>query len=266
VRPALEPEQEGFALVIFDEREVDQAVKDQAGPADPQGQARINELETELNLTRQRLQAIIEEYETSQEEMRAANEEMQSTNEELRSTLEELETSKEELQSMNEELQTVNQENRHKVEELAQLSGDLQNFLTATDIATLFLDRGLRIMRFTPKVGVLFNVRTTDRGRPLSDLTHRLGYADLAADAEQVLQALVPLEREVQDEAGRWYLTRLLPYRSSEDRIEGVVITFVEITQRKRTEDALLEAKLYAERIIDTLHEPLLCSRAATKG
>ncbi len=119
--------------------------------------------------------------------MKASSEEMQSTNEELRSTMEELETSKEELQSINEELQTVNQQNRHKVEELAQLSGDLQNLLSATDIATLFLDRELRILRFTPKLGDLFNVRVTDRGRPISDLTHRLGYRDLRHDAESVL-------------------------------------------------------------------------------
>jgi len=109
--------------------------------------------------------------------MKASNEEMQSTNEELRSTMEELETSKE-LQSINEELQTVNQQNRHKVEELGQLSSDLQNLLIATDIATLFLDRDLRILRFTPKVGDLFNIRITDRGRPISDLTHRIGSRD----------------------------------------------------------------------------------------
>src|SRR5690606_38061994 len=121
------------------------------------------------------------------------NEEMQSTNEELRSTMEELETSKEELQSINEELQTVNQENRHKVEELAQLSSDLQNLLAATDIATLFLDRDLRILRFTPKISELFNVRTTDRGRPISDLTHRLGYNELQKDAREVLKRLIPI-------------------------------------------------------------------------
>src|SRR6202012_14182 len=137
----------------------------------------------ELDAARQRLQAIIGAYESSKEEMKASNEEMQSTNEELRSTMEELETSKEELQSTNEELQTVNQQNRLKVEELSQLSSDLQNLLIATDIATLFLDRDLRIMRFTPRFAELFNVRVTDRGRPLSDLTHRLGDAQLGPDS-----------------------------------------------------------------------------------
>ena len=175
--------------------------------------------------------------------MRASNEEIQSTNEELRSTMEELETSKEELQSINEELLTVNQENRHKVEELGQLSSDLQNLLSATDIATLFLDTHLRIMRFTPKVSELFHVRITDRGRPISDLTHRLGDNDLKQDAQSVLAELIPAEREIQDDSGRWYLTRILPYRSTENRIEGVVITFVEITRRLKAEVALRESQ-----------------------
>ncbi len=184
--------------------------------------------------------------------MKASNEEMQSTNEELRSTMEELETSKEELQSMNEELTTLNQENKHKVEELSQLSGDLQNLLAATDIATLFLDRQLRIMRFTPRVSELFNVRHLDRGRPLSDLTHRLGYDDLQHDAQQVLAKLVPIEREVRDEVGRWYLTRVLPYRSTDDRIEGVVITFVDITSRRESEEALRVSEEQFRALVET--------------
>jgi two-component system CheB/CheR fusion protein len=235
VRSATETEREGYALVIFEERE---PIKDEAVPPGYQNE-RIQELENEVTLSSQRLQAIIEEYETSQEEMKASSEEMQSTNEELRSTLEELETSKEELQSINEELQTVNQQNRQKVDELAQLSSDLQNLLTSTDIATLFLDRNLRILRFTPKLGELFNIRVTDRGRPISDLTHRLGYAMLRNDAEAVLNRLAPIEREVQDEAGRWFLTRVLPYRSTDDRIEGIVITFMDIDSRKRAVEAL---------------------------
>jgi two-component system CheB/CheR fusion protein len=239
VRPALEPERDGFVLVIFEEREPRvQGVTTPASPSPSSAHTeRLEELESELSVTRQRLQAIIEEYETSREEMKASNEEMQSTNEELRSTMEELETSKEELQSINEELQTVNQQNKHKVDELAQLSSDLQNLLSATDIATLFLDRDMRILRFTPKLSELFNVRVADRGRPISDLTHRLGYGELVSDAESVLNRLIPIEREVQDEAGRWYLTRVLPYRSTEDRIEGVVITFIDIDTRKRAEE-----------------------------
>ncbi|HEY3740547.1 MAG TPA: chemotaxis protein CheB [Bryobacteraceae bacterium] len=235
VRPALDPEIDGYVLIIFEERE---PVPTPGATEDGQS-GRTAELESALRNSNQRLQGVIEEYETSQEEMKASNEEMQSTNEELRSTMEELETSKEELQSINEELQTVNQENRHKVEELAQLSSDLSNLLVATDIATLFLDRNLRILRFTPKLGEIFNIRQTDRGRPISDLTHHLGYKELRSDAETVLNNLTPLEREVKDEGGRWYLTRVLPYRSTDDRIEGIVITFIDVTTRKDAETAL---------------------------
>lgn len=237
VRPAESREDQGLILVIFEERTDNHATP--ARTFDAQSEASSRELEAELDLNEQRLQAVIEEYETGQEEMKAANEELQSANEELRSTMEELETSKEELQSMNEELATVNQENRHKVEELSQLSSDLQNLLTATDIATIFLDRELRILRFTPQVGALFNIRTADRGRPLSDLTHRLGYDRLTDDAQTVLDRLSPVEQEVRDQEGRWYLTRARPYRNVDDRIDGVVITFIDITDRKRFEEDL---------------------------
>lgn len=224
----------GLFLVIFDEIRGG-VVEQDVGESEPS----LREYEVELDMTKQRLQSIIEDYETSQEDLRASNEELQSTNEELRSTLEELETSKEELQSINEELQTVNQENRQKVEELSQLSSDLQNLLHATDLAILFLDRDLRIMRFTQRIGDLFNMRDFDKGRPLADLTHHLGYGELHQDAKQVLERLSMVEREVADQNGRWYLVRLIPYRSVEDRIEGVVITFVEITALKRTTDTL---------------------------
>ena len=246
VFPDEEPQREGFSVVIF-ERLLDfslpAATTTQSADQGTETDEVVQSLQNELDRTKQRLQGIVEEYETSQEEMKASNEEMQSTNEELRSTMEELETSKEELQSMNEELSTLNQENRHKVEELSQLSSDLQNLLAATDIATLFLDRKFRIMRFTPRASELFNVRHLDRGRPLSDLTHHLGYSDLQEDAQRVLTGLVPVEREVQDDTGRWYLTRVLPYRSSDDRIEGVVITFIDITQRRESEEALRKSE-----------------------
>ncbi|HKK92989.1 MAG TPA: PAS domain S-box protein, partial [Longimicrobiales bacterium] len=262
-RPALEPHQDGFILVIFDEREPAPQRSEPAaeppagaeshaeGDQSETGQTEVDQLEADLDLSRQRMQGIIEEYETSQEELRASNEELQSSNEELRSTLEELETSKEELQSMNEELQTVNQENRHKVEELAQLTSDLQNLMAATQIATLFLDRDLRILRFTPQIGELFNVRHADRGRPLSDLTHRLGYDELQTDAQRVLDKLVPVEREVRDEAGHWYLIRVLPYRSTDDRIEGVVITFIDITTRKEAEESVRESEEQFRALVD---------------
>ncbi len=190
----------------------------------------------ELEATKKRLRAVVEQFETSQGEMRAVNEELQSVNEELRSTMEELETSKEELQSMNEELQTVNQENRHKVEELSRLTSDLQNLMAATEIATLFLDRELRILRVTPRTRELFNIRASDRGRPFTELRHRLGYDQLEQDALHVLERLTPVEREIQSESGEWYLTLVNPYRSSTDQIQGVVITLVGITQLKNAE------------------------------
>lgn len=238
VRSSMEPSEEGFALVIFEEREPVKPLEESVDKPDAQ---QVHLLKQELNTARQRLQATIEQNESSQEEMRSANEEMQSNNEELRSTMEELETSKEELQSINEELQTVNQQNRHKVAELDQLSSDLQNVLIATDIATLFLDRNLRILRVTPRLGDLFNVRVIDRGRPISDFTHRLGYPDLRNDADAVLRNLVPVERELQDDTGKLYLTRLHPYRDNDDRIGGVVVTFVDITDRKEAERLRLE-------------------------
>ena len=254
VRPSFDAEQAGFALVIFEERDADTAATEPSNPEPVSPRVvlspRIEELEKELSIARQRTQAIIEEYETGREEMQSSAEEMQSTNEELRSTMEELETSKEELQSINEELQAVSQENRHKVAELGQLSSDLQNLLTATDIATLFLDRDLRILRFTPKLAELFNVRVNDRGRPISDLTHRLGSTDLREDAAAVLLSLIPVEREVKDEAGHWFLTRLLPYRTTEDRIMGVVITFVDITARKNAEETLRQSEERLRRMI----------------
>ncbi|RYY75969.1 MAG: response regulator [Gammaproteobacteria bacterium] len=231
----------GFTLLIFEEREVTTAKE--GTETDAQGGIAQPELEIELELTKRRLQAAIDEYETSQEEMRASNEELLSANEELRSTLEELETSKEELQSINEELQTANQENRHKVAELGQITDDLQHLMSATHIATLFLDRKLRILRFTPQVGELFNLRAMDRGRPISDLTHRLSYDDLMKDAAEVLEKLTPSDREVKDTKGNWYLARMRPYRTADDRIEGVVLTFVDITARKESEIALRQSE-----------------------
>ena len=240
VRPGGGDDLEGYFLVVFDDDEVASV---EAASGDDADDARRRALEADLALTRQRMRAVVDGYETTQEEMQAANEELQSTNEELRSTMEELETSKEELQSLNEELTTVNQENQHKVEELGQLTSDLQNLLLATDIATLFLDRSLRILRFTPRVGEIFNVRVTDRGRPLTDITHRLGYGELVDDARTVLTTLVPIDREVQSEDGTWYLARVLPYRTVDQKIDGVVLTFVDVSALKRVQAELDAAR-----------------------
>ncbi|BDV36459.1 MULTISPECIES: chemotaxis protein CheB [Methylocystis] len=230
VQPSTGADLGNLNMVIFLESEASEGV-----PAVPLSQDAA-EARAELEETKDRLHTVIEQYETSQEEMRATNEELQSVNEELRSTMEELETSKEELQSMNEELQTVNQENRDKVEALSQLTSDLQNLMAATEIATLFLDKDLRIMRATPRAQGLLNIRTSDQGRPFAELRHGFGYDVLDQDAMRVLETLTPVEREIQSRGGEWYLSRVNPYRSSSDEAQGVVITLVDITQLKKVE------------------------------
>ncbi|MGJ0393584.1 MAG: chemotaxis protein CheB [Methylocystis sp.] len=230
VQPSTDADTGSLNLVIFIESEGSDAV-----PSAPLSQDAAD-ARAELEETRDRLHTVIEQYETSQEEMRATNEELQSVNEELRSTMEELETSKEELQSMNEELQTVNQENRDKVEALSQLTSDLQNLMAATDIATLFLDKNLRIMRATPRAQALLNIRASDQGRPFAELRHGLGYDLLDQDAMRVLEKVTPVEREIQSGGGEWYLSRVNPYRSTSEEAQGVVITLVDITQLKKAE------------------------------
>lgn len=252
VQVTSDPATRGHILVSFEDEPLAStdpaaALSTGGGTTDP------SLIEMELDQTKQRLRSVVEQYETSQEEMRSAYEELQSSNEELRSTLEELETSKEELQSMNEELSTLNQENKSKVEELSQITSDLQNLMAATDIATLFLDRNLRILRFTPRVSDIFSVRQTDRGRPVTDFVHTLGYMDLPKDAEQVFHDLIPLEKDVQTRSGTWYLLRILPYRSASDRIEGVVVTLVDISKLKQQEKRLLEREIELQELAASL-------------
>ena len=192
----------------------------------------------ELSATRAVLRVTREQYEAATEDLRAANEELQSINEEYRSTAEELETSKEELQSINEELQTVNNELKLKLDMVSRAHNDLQNLISATDVGTMFLDHSLRIQRFTPRVADLFNIVAGDEGRPITDFTHRLEYQDLVSDARRVLADLIPIERTVHTTGGRWFLVRLRPYRTLEDKIEGVVATFVDVTERRQAEAA----------------------------
>jgi two-component system CheB/CheR fusion protein len=217
--------------------------------------ALTEQLAAEVQSLREQLQITTEQYETSNEELKAANEELQSINEEYRSTTEELETSKEELQSVNEELQTVNAELKNKLEEVSLAHSDLENLMAATDVATLFLDRELRIQRYTPGLAELFNVMPGDRGRPIDHLTNRLDYEDLSKDANRVLRTLVPVEREVQDKSDRWFLATLRPYRTVDDRISGVVLTFVEISELKETENALRKSEARYRELAESLEE-----------
>jgi len=200
----------------------------------------IQHLEAELVSTRERLQATIEELETSNEEMKSSNEEFQSVTEELQSSNEELETSKEELQSINEELETVNAELNSKVESLDRALSDQKNLLENTEIATIFLDGKLRIKSFTSPVTEIFRLIDSDLGRPVTDISTRLDYEHLPRDVGRVLRTLSRVEHEVTTiDGGASYIMRILPYRTLANVIDGVVVTFLDITERKRNEEAL---------------------------
>ena len=173
-------------------------------------------------------------------------------NEELRSSSEELETSKEELQSVIEELTTVNQELKIKIDELSHANNDTRNLMNSTDLATVFVDRNLRIKLFTPRARSLFNVIPGDAGRPLLDITHRLQYPEMVDDIERVLDTLVISERVVQANDQRWYIARVLPYRTAEDRIAGVVLTFTDISERKRAEESVRESEERVRMVVES--------------
>lgn len=215
-------------------------------------------LEQELESTRLDLQTTIRDYELSTEELKAANEEAMSMNEEFQSTNEELETSKEELQSLNEELTTLNTQLQQKVDEERKMADDLNNLLSSSGVATLFLDRSLNIMRFTPATRDLFNVIGNDVGRPFSDITGKVSDPTLIHDAAAVLETLETREAEVHGENGRWYLRRVLPYRTQDGKIDGVVITFADVSDLKSLQSTIHTARLFAERVVDTVREPLM--------
>jgi two-component system, chemotaxis family, CheB/CheR fusion protein len=227
-----------FFLVMFEEQEARPEQELPVSEVSASEQSVIRHLEEELDLLRLTWRSTVEQYEASGEELKASNEELQAMNEELRSATEELETGREELQSINEELITINQELKVKVEELGRANSDLQNLMASTKIATIFLDREMRIKRFTPSSTEIFNFIPSDQGRPLADLTHNLDYPTMRQDATGVLADLNMIEREVKDMDGKWFLIRMSPYRTTEDKIAGVVITFIDITERKKNAES----------------------------
>ena len=219
---------------------------------------RVASLKQELRAQEEYLQTANEELETSNEELKSSNEEMQSVNEELQSTNEELETSKEELQSVNEELATVNNELQTKVIDLSRANNDMNNLLAGTGIATVFVDHKLRILRFTPTATRIINLILSDVGRPVSHIVSNLvGYERFVADVQAVLDSLIPKEVEVKTTSGAWYTMSIMPYRTMDNVIEGAVITFVDISEAKKTQEALLAASLYSRNLIEASLESI---------
>ena len=259
VSVTVEPINEGKEIafgIVFTDRDPIRGVDEFPGAQRPDGQdTTVQQIENELRETKERLQSTIEELETANEEFRSSNEELLSVNEELQSTNEELETSKEELQSVNEELQTVNNELSSKIDELDRANSDLNNLFQSTQIATIFLDQNLVIRSFTPAVTALFNLIPGDRGRPLTDMVSRIDYPDLENDMRKVSGGGEMIERSVRLVGGKGHhLARILPYRSVNNKIDGVVLTFVDITNIVAAEEhqKVLAAEL-SHRVKNTL-------------
>jgi two-component system CheB/CheR fusion protein len=250
---------QGLLMVVF--RELPPSKGQITGKA-PQPSRKMSrhvaELEHELRSVKEQLQTTIEELETANQELGSTNEELQSSNEELQSTIEEMETSREELQSVNEELTTINTELQLRADESTQANNDMSNLIASTEIANIFLDNALRIKRFTPATANVLNLVEADIGRPLGDFSLKLEYPELEKDMEETLRALALQERVVRHRNGLWYMARILPYRTMENVIDGVVITFVDITEQKRTQEALQDALAYAEGIVETAREPFV--------
>ncbi len=237
VKPLTQPKEvQGLVMVTFEEippqkpKTVGKKEKVSKRGADK----RVGDIEQELAYTRETLQATIEELQASNEELKSTNEELQSTNEEFQSTNEELETSREELQSVNEELVTLNSELQAKIDQLSQAESDMKILLDSTHIGTIFLDSHLMIKRFTAEATQIFNLIPTDIGRPMHDIRSNLRYDDIERDCQNVLDTLQAKEMEISSKDGKWYLMRVIPYRTSENLIEGVVLTFTETTQVRK--------------------------------
>jgi two-component system, chemotaxis family, CheB/CheR fusion protein len=242
----------GYILVIFEKVE-ERSQESTESMVKPDAVAA--QLEEELIRSKAQLRGSIEQYEVQAEELKASNEELQAMNEELRSSAEELETSREELQSINEELTTVNQELKVKIDELSHSNNNFQNLINSTDIGTIFLDRSFRVNLFTPAARQIFNLIPNDIGRPLSDISNRLTDVDVLADAETVIENLQTIEREVRTNDKCVYVMRVLPYRTAEDRINGFVVTFINITERKNAELELRQSEANLRMLMDSISD-----------
>ena len=243
----------GYILIIFEK--VEELSKERNADSHIKPDPVAAHLEEELIRSKAQLRGSIEQYEVQAEELKASNEELQAMNEELRSSAEELETSKEELQSINEELTTVNQELKVKIDELSHSNNNFQNLINSTDIGTIFLDRSFRVNLFTPAARQIFNLILNDIGRPLSDISNRLIDVDVLADAEMVIEKLQTIEREIRTNDRRVYMMRVLPYRTAEDRINGVVVTFINITDRKNAELELRQSEANLRLLMDSISD-----------
>ena len=223
-----------------------------------QDNIRQMELEKELKYAREKIQDTLEAMQSSQEELKFTNEELQSTNEELRSTNEELMSSKEEMQSLNEELQTLNAELQSKVDDFTRVNNDMKNLLNSTDIATLFLDKELNIRRFTLKAVKIFKLIKTDIGRPFTDLVSDLVYPDLSEDILQVLKTLTYIKKQIPTKDGRWFSVQIMPYRTLDDKVDGVVITFFNISDLKEVEVKLNETEQLNRLLLNSANDIII--------
>jgi two-component system CheB/CheR fusion protein len=254
----------GMVMILFTDitkfTEQESSLKTRKGSSN----GSLKEMEKQLKRCQEDFQGLLEEMQTSQEELKSTNEELQSTNEELQSTNEELTTSKEEMQSLNEELQTVNIELQSKVQEFTRANDDMKNLLNSTQIATLFLDKELNIRSFTSQITKIFKLRNIDIGRPFTDQTSNLKYPDIAVHAQEVLNSLISLETPVTTEDGRWYNVRIMPYRTLDDRIDGLVITFIDFSLAKKAEIELKISETRYRCLFESAKDGILILDAET--
>jgi two-component system CheB/CheR fusion protein len=266
-RPIPELKSIGGLMVVFQDVTIPQEIlkKHHELEIAPNSNAQISKLEDELKYTKENLQSTIEELETSNEELKSTNEELQSTNEELQSIAEESETTKEELNSLNEELLSINSELETKNRDLLSLNADMKNLLNSVDVATIFLDSELRIKRFTPQISAIMNILPSDIGRPFSDISTNLLNGDITSDSRKVLEDLNTKVKEVRTVDGKWFNVKIIPYRTMESKIDGAVITFLDIDAQKKAQQKLVDLSqelkdslTLTNAIIDSIKQPLL--------